>query len=202
MKTALAAVAVLLALSVCARAQQDFFGLTPEDAQGMMAKAMADQARHEAELAQKRAKKAQGPGFVDQALRTYATIADAACDFAAVSRHLGLLSQTGPAPKVYLESRTTFEDFETYVFNEDGSWPQKFTTTYLPKADVIFLDDHGSLYSAQKSIDDALAEQYAAAILMKRGAPAETAKAQAATVEAWFHGAYTASGKSACEPAQ
>jgi len=195
MKTALAAVAVLLALSVCARAQQDFFGMTPEDAQAMMGKAMADQARHEAELAQQRAKKAQGPGYVDLALGTYATLTNPQeCILRAVGRHLGQPARSlEGAPKVYLESRTILEDFQVYVHNERDSWPNAFSTIYLRQANIIFLDDHSSLYSPKRTLDDALAGQYAAALSVGRVAePVDVA-------ESWFHETYTKPGLSACD---
>jgi len=197
MRIALAAAAVVLA--VAPLRAQDFFGLTPEDAQGAIGQAMAQQQLYEAQLAKKRAEKAKGPGMIDRALGTYAQLdADKACVYEAVAAHLGQDPKARPAPGVYLESVTLFEDFQQAAFSEDlKAWPQAFSTTYLSKADEIFLDDHAALYSPARTLADALAGQLAVAVLVRQGAALDAAKAQAPAVESWFHDAYTRTGRCA-----
>ncbi len=199
------ALVVLAAVLCVARpaAADGFFGLSDGDAQAMMGKALADQERYEAELAERRAAKAAGPGWIDRKLGTYETPEqDFECIYRAVAFHLGQAGDLGRAPTVHLESRTLFEDFQQASYNEEQKWPNAFATTYLAKADAVFLDDHAALYSRQRHLDDAAAGQFAIAVLVRHGTALEEAKSRAPGVETWFHEAYTSRGSrpAACDP--
>ena len=199
-KLVLLAIALVFAVPCRAQSIQDLFGVNPGE---MIQEAQRQQAEYEARLARERAQKAKGDWLGELTGSVVSPRQDERCLLAAVAGHLGLNIPAGEPPAVYRASRTLVEDYQSYYYAEIGTNenPRVVATAYFPSNNVIFIDDSAKSYGPSRSVDDALAGQFAL-YLQYRGlgrAPG-SAEAAAAAAEAanWFHAAYTARKASAC----
>lgn len=188
----LLALALSLTAAVPAAAFDDLFGLEPGYAQ-------AQEAMRQYRLEQARQRRAQGPRTkpIGDLLRpSRVPKQDAACVFAAVGRRAGVAAEAGvKAPEVFYASVTLLADFYSWYYSEFGptaAAPRTITTVYLPRNHAVFMDDEGVSYSSARTIDDALAGQFAL-YFKGRGAAID-----AAETERWFNAEFTAKGRSSC----
>lgn len=127
---------------------------------------------------------------------------DAKCVFQAVAKRLGAAASQEPPP-VWLASRTLLYDYSMWVYGEHGveiPAPKTIATTYLPRQNVIFLDDEGESYDAARTIDDRLAGLFESVIRHRAGGPIASPMARAAQdeMERWFNAEYSSKKRSAC----
>ncbi|MFA6028328.1 MAG: hypothetical protein WC969_00605 [Elusimicrobiota bacterium] len=189
-------IALALAFSAPARSQSidEIFGVDPGQ---IIAEAQRQQAKYEAELEVRRAKKQRIAAVLEFINAVKTPKQDERCVLSAVVRHMNVGTPSGEAPDVYRASRTILEDYQTYYYAEISvqDTPKEIKTTYFPLSNIIFMEDAASAYDASKSIDDAIAGQFALYVqyrVLKRAPSSAEAQAAAAEVVSWFHATYTA----------
>ncbi|MDE2489203.1 MAG: hypothetical protein KGM24_00035 [Elusimicrobia bacterium] len=200
MKKALALSALLLACAASVRAQE-FFGLTPGDVQGMVARARA-----EARLKRLESLGYEPGGLEQKAGRLLGTIETPSsrqdCIIDAVIAHMGVRPPYDTIyPDVLRESETNESLYEAAVKAQfpGAPAPVAFRTLYLPDDNVIYLNDSASYYKDGRTMDGELAGEYARFFdwNLKHVGTVGRLDADAAAVESWYESAYPA-GTSSC----
>jgi hypothetical protein len=133
------------------------------------------------------------------------TAAHRRCILQAVAGHLGVENPgTGISERTWYASVTLLYDFRGWYYDEYGinkGDPVRIYTVFMPKSGVIFMDDEGVSYDKTRTIDDALAGQYALYLRyekMTQAPDSPESKASAAETEKWFNSTFTAAEKSPC----
>jgi hypothetical protein len=194
----IALLAFALLLSAPSHAEE-FFGLTPEDAQAMIGQVKADQALQRLRELGHNPSRLPSVGKALGFTKTLTSRQD--CVFDAVMAHLGL-PQVRPGtqwPDVLFASDVDAERYRAAVKGQFPAMnPTDVATIYLPDYDVIYLADSSSAYSNGATIDDALAGQYARFIDYTQREIRDGARldADAAEASAWYRAQYA--GHSSC----
>ena len=199
-KLVLLAFAFLLAAPCRSQSIQELFGVDPGP---LLQEAYRQKAEYEARLERERAKKAKGDWLGELTGSVVVPKQDQACMLAAVAKRLGVAVPAGSAPAVYRASQVILEDYQSYYYSEFGTQdtPRAVATLYCPSSNAIFIDDSAKSTTSRRSVDDALAGQFALYLQHKalgRAPGSAEAKAAAAEVETWFHATYTSRKLSAC----
>jgi hypothetical protein len=189
-----------LVLAVGSAAAQDFFGITPEVAQGMIAQAKA----------QEREEHLRALGWapsnfpsVGKALGYTKSLASAQyCVYDAVAARLGADARLSvDFPDVLYASDVDVSRFQAAYKGQfpTASVPDSIQTVYMPNYNVIYVADAASAYKDGATMDDALAGQYARFIdSVVRGVSDQSRiDADAAAVQTWYRAQYPA-GASSC----
>ncbi len=161
--------------------------------------AQAQEAIRLQKLEQARQRRAQGPrtkAIGDFFNPSRVAKQDVACMFAAVGRRAGAApSADMKRPDVYHASVTLLTDYRDWYYAEFGteSTPKTIATTYMPRQNVIFLDDEAKTYDSKRTADDVLAGQFAL-YYKNRGMNID-----AAETERWFNETYTSKNRSSCQ---
>lgn len=197
--TALLAAALLLSAPAFA---EDFFGLSPEDVQGMIGQARADaHLQRLKELGQAPSRLAP----LSKALGYPKTLASRQdCVMDAVEARMGI-AQVRPDtefPDVLYASETDPSRYQAAVKAQyPSAQPGEISSIYLSDFNVIYLADSASAYAKGGSLDEALAAQYARFLDVTQRDVRDAARldADAAAVSAWYAARYPA-GASSCAP--
>ena len=195
--TALLALALLAAAPVFA---QDFFGITPNDAQAMIGQVRAD------EHLQRLKELGRSPSAfpVGKVLGFTKTLTSAQnCIIDAVQAHMGIaeVPYDTQFPDVLFASDVDGSRYQAAVKAQyPASTPTKdVSTIYLPDDSVIYVADAASVYAKGGSVDAALAGQYARFFDWTVRGSHDMARMDADAVEAsaWYAAQYPA-GRSSC----
>ncbi len=198
MKRILAAL-VVLAVVAPVRAQ-DFFGMTPDEAAGLVAQAQAQQ--REDYLRSLGWEPSRLPS-IGRALGLRVQPASGQnCIYDAVSARLGANPDANVEfPAVLYAVHVDLARYQAaYKSQFPGKpVPDSVQTAYLPNYDVIYLDDVSGDYTGAATIDAALAGQYARFIdgTVRSISDSSRIDADAAAVQAWYQAQYPA-GASSC----
>lgn len=197
-KLSLLAAALLFAAPSFA---QEFFGITPEDAQAMIGQAKAD------EHLQRLKELGQNPNnfsSVGKVLGFTKTLdSRQECVIDAVEARMGVsqLREGTQFPDILYASGVNFSLYRSAVKAQFPSSPapRDFVSVYLPDYDAIYIADASSAYPAGTTVDDALAAQYARFLDRTQRGVSDPARvdADAAAVQAWYRAQYPA-GRSSC----
>jgi hypothetical protein len=181
-------VVLLAGAPLCA---QEFFGITPEDGQAMIA-----QAKAQAHLARLRGLGWEGDGTLAGARRmigmtlTSASRQDCVLD-AVIAKTGARLPYDTVYPDVLRESETNEDAYRAAVRSAAKAEPKDFQTVYLPVYNVIYLADSSSAYPSGAAMDAALAGAYAGFLDAQAGiTDAARVKADEAAAAAWYASAY------------
>ena len=198
MKQILAAL-VVLAVAAPARAQ-DFFGMTPDQAAGLVAQAKAQQ--REDYLRSLGWEPSNLPS-IGRALGLRVKPASGQdCIYDAVAARLGADANANVEfPAVLYAVHVDLARYQAAYKSQfpDESAPDSVRTVYLPNDDVIYLDDVSGDYKGAATIDAALAGQFARFIdgAVRSISDQSRIDADAAAVQAWYQTQYPA-GASSC----
>jgi hypothetical protein len=199
MKTlALLAAALLIAGPSFA---QDFFGMSPEDAQAMIGQVKA------AERLQRLKDLGQAPSAivapVSKALGYTKTLSSRQdCILTAVEARMGIarLAEGTEYPDVLYASETDAAHYRAAVkVQYPGAKPGDVESVYLSDFNVIYLNDSASAYRKGGTLDGSLAGQYARFLDSTQRDVRDEARldADAAAAAAWYDSQYP-SGRSSC----
>jgi hypothetical protein len=202
MRTRLSLALLLSAASPAYSFNELFQGIDPAWVQ-------AQEAMREHRLEQARKRRAEGPrlkplGDLVKPHRVHRQDFD--CIYSRVADWLGAdPAAAGKRPAVYHASRTLLHDYAAWLYAEHGpaiGHPKTISTTYLPRGNVIFLDDEAVEYRAARTIDDALAGLFVMDLERRAGKEflSPETKAKVSEIERRFNAEYSSKGLSACPP--